>query len=178
MFSKQLQIKQTWNGQPALAAEEGSVFIRLDHEGLHVHVQAPFHHDPPPPSPSGLTPGLWEYELVELFLLGGGGQYLEIELGPHGHYLVYFLKGVRQVARSVAPLRVACVITSSRWQGDIVLSRADLPDGLSHVNGYALHGQGVQRRYLAAAPVPGPAPDFHQPRAFLPLEGLMDWSVS
>lgn len=178
MFSKQLHINRTWSGEPALAAEEGSVFMRLDHEGLCVRVQAQFHNDPPPDSPAGWTRGLWEYELVELFLLGGGGQYLEIELGPHGHYLVYFLKGVRQVARSVAPLRAACVIASGRWQGEIVISCADLPGEITHVNGYALHGQGAQRRYLASAPVPGPAPDFHQPHAFLPLADLVDWSVS
>ena len=173
MFSKQLHINQTWNGEVLAVSEHVRLLMRLDQNGLHVQVEAPFYNDPPPESAPGTTEGLWEYEVVELFLLGAGGHYLEIELGPHGHYLVYYLSDVRQVERVVEPLFVDCMTRGGRWQGEIHLGLTDLPEQLSHVNGYGIHGQGGGRRYLSAAPLPGATPDFHQPQAFLPLETLV-----
>jgi hypothetical protein len=178
VFAKELHVTQTWDGKPALPSEEAHLFMCVDHKALHVRVQAAFHNDAPPQAPPGFVQELWEYELVEVFLLGRAGHYLEIELGPHGHYLVYYLSGVRQVERLVTPVQVHCAIQGDRWLGEIVIDLDDLPEGLSHVNGYALHGQGAGRRYLAANPVGGAAPDFHQPQDFLVLEDLMDWSPS
>jgi hypothetical protein len=44
-----------------------------------------------------------------------------------------------------------------------------LPPGLGRVNAYAIHGQGANRRYLAAYSVGGTAPDFHRLDRFVPL---------
>ena len=36
--------------------------------------------------------GLWDYEVVELFLLNSDTEeYLELEFGPHGHYLAWVI---------------------------------------------------------------------------------------
>ncbi len=48
--------------------------------------------------------------------------------------------------------------------------RGHLPPGLSSANAYAMHGVAGHRRYLAAHPVRGPAPDFHRLECFAPLE--------
>ncbi len=175
MFAKKLRIDQTWNGEPVSLSEQAHLFMGLDEDGLHLQVEAPFYNDPSPTTPPGLCPGLWDYEVVELFLLGAGGHYLEIELGPHGHYLVYYLSDVRQVERVVEPVSVHCTVSDKIWLGAIHIGLADLPKQLSHVNGYGVSGQGHTRRFLAAAPVPGEAPDFHQPDVFVPLAGLLDW---
>lgn len=43
-----------------------------------MEVDAPFHDDPAPPLPVGVCPGLWDYEVVELMLLGSDERYLEV----------------------------------------------------------------------------------------------------
>ncbi len=176
MFSKKLDITQTWDGKTVRPLEEISLFFSLNSKELAFIVQAPFYADTAPKSPAGFTPRLWDYELVELFLLGAAGQYLEVELGPHGHYLIYLLSGVREVERTITPVGVHCCIEGNIWRGEIALAAGDLPRNISHVNGYGIHGQGDERRYLAATSVAGAVPDFHQPAAFLSLAAVPDWS--
>lgn len=134
-----------------------------------VTVDAPFHHDPAPPEQPGPTDGLWEYEVVELFLLTPPDHYLEIELGPHGHYLLLELRGRRQVVRSGMPIAYDAQIDEGRWSGHAEIPLDYLPTGASRGNGYAIHGQPPARSYLAYYPVPGTAPDFHRLDRFGPL---------
>lgn len=60
-----------------------------------IKVEAPYFDNPKPP---GGVRGqsfyqLWDYEVVEAFFLDSKSQkYLEIELGPHGQYLVMMNK--------------------------------------------------------------------------------------
>lgn len=137
-----------------------------------VHVEAPFYDDPPPSGTAVEKNGLWNYEVVELFLLARDGSYLEIEIGPHGHYLILALRTVRQVIGRRTPVHCATRITGNRRQGFLTL----IPDAallpFTHANGYAIHGQGPNRRHLAAAAVPGEHPDFHQPTRFIALKDL------
>lgn len=124
--------------------------------------------DPAPSTPAGECEGLWRYEVVELFLLGAAGHYLEIELGPHGHHL----SGIRQVTRTLSPTRCIPHTSESRWQGALTLNLDKSLPPFSHVNAYAIHGQGAERRYLAAFPVLGETPDFHQPGYFACIDQL------
>ncbi len=178
IFSKQLHIKQTWDGNLLPVADQLKLFFSLDAQQLTFKVEAPFYDDVAPSVVPGFTDKLWGYEVVELFLLGASGQYLEIELGPHGHYLIYLLADVRVVSHTVKPLSVSCTITDDSWQGEITIATADLPENIVAVNGYGVHGQGSNRRYVAVHPVPGESPDFHQPDAFLPLPQLPDWDLA
>lgn len=161
-----LQVASTWDGCPLPSTELVDFSVRLDAECLLVTVTAPFYADPPPPGSGGEMPGLWEYEVAELFLVGEGGHYLEIELGPHGHYLLLLLSGVRQVKKHLHPIEFATRISGRHWQATLSLAKDHLPLPFSRANAYAIHGQGSQRRYLAAFPVPGERPDFHQPQFF------------
>ena len=86
--------------------------LSWDTDHLSVQVRAPYHSDSPPPSPPGPMDFLWEYEVVELFLLGAGERYTEIELGPHGHHLVLQLVGCRNVVRRCIPVQYQAEITS------------------------------------------------------------------
>lgn len=53
-------------------------------------VQARFYDDTRPDADPGYLMGLWDYEVVELFLLNSQTEeYLELEFGPHGHYLAW-----------------------------------------------------------------------------------------
>src|SRR3989339_1020323 len=49
-----------------------------------------------PQAPTGTrVEGLWNYDVVEVFLVGPGHQYLEIELGAGGHFLALQFDRVR-----------------------------------------------------------------------------------
>ena len=151
------------------AGDHVRVALTLGADMLQVQIEAPFYSDKAPSAPPGSVPGLWDYEVVELFLLGDKERYLEIELGPHGHHLVLDLQGRRNVLRQGLLLDYEATIIGGRWRGVANVPRALLPVGLTRCNAYAIHGEGPSRVYLAMAPVPGAAPDFHRLEHFVPL---------
>ena len=137
---------------------------------VRIRVSSPFHGDPPPPGPPGPTEALWNYEVVEVFLVGSR-DYLEVELSPHGHYLVLQLSGPRVVERRLIP--VAYEVSSRNtvgWKGMAALPVDLIPEGLDRYNAYRIYGIGSDRRYLARFPVPGEGPDFHRLECFGRLE--------
>ena len=85
-------VSQTWDGARCTPEEEIACTLQCTDDTLIFEFQAPFHNDPPPPdsSPQSLW-GLWDFEVVELFLVGADGEYLEAEFGPHGHHLLLWL---------------------------------------------------------------------------------------
>jgi hypothetical protein len=135
-----------------------------------VTIDAPWHDDPPPDGPAGSKAALWQYEVVELFLVGPAQTYLELEFGPHGHSLVLQLEGVRQPKAVGLPLEYAVERHGDRWRGAARAPLEYLPPGPYTANAFAIHGLGAARRYLACTPVPGPQPDFHRLEAFPPVD--------
>lgn len=168
------EITRDWRGAPVPAAERVAVDVALDDDVLTVLVDAPWHGDAPPATAPGSTDRLWEHEVVELFLVGKGERYLEIELGPHGHYLALRLAGVRHVIERHLPVRYAARVDGVRWRGRATLARALEPEPVIAANAYAIHGTGSARRYLAAHPLPGAVPDFHRLASFPPIAWTRD----
>lgn len=176
---RELSIGSTWDAQQ-VAGKVAKVRLDSARGGLRVRVDSPFHGDPPPPGPPGSTPGLWNHEVVELFVAeaepSGPVHYLEVELSPHGHHLVLRLRGVREVVEQGLDLDYQSHIdtASQRWVGEAILPVGWLPRAPHRMNAFAIHGTGRSRRYLAWSPLPGPTPDFHQPyrypRVELPLD--------
>lgn len=180
-----LRVDRTWDGAPVASSEVAELTVGWqggEMPGLHIAVDAPFHADPPPPGPPGPTDGLWQFEVVELFMVGaassdGCPRYTELELSPHGHHLVLEFHGVRQVVRQALPLSFTARIDGSRWQGQALLGRSFLPSLPYRANAYAIHGTGLTRRYLAMTAVVAPdekggvptLPDFHRPDLFSPV---------
>jgi hypothetical protein len=163
-------IRRDFRGVPAPERDHCLLRASLDDARLVVQVQAPFHDDPPPPGPPGRYPRLWEHEVVELFLLGEGERYTEIEVGPHGHHLALNLLGRRHVVDGHVRVKVETRIDGARWSGRAEVSRSDLPERCIRANAYAMFGSGVDRQCLAAHPVPGEAPDFHRLECFPPID--------
>lgn len=157
-----IRIEATWDGQPTDPFEQVEVELHWDDRGLEVVVAAPFHGDPAPEHPPGISPELWNHEVVEIFVLGPGQRYTEVELGPHGHYLVLELDGVRNVVAEGIPLEYQARIEGQRWRATARLAAAHLPDLPHRVNVCAIHGPPSDRRYLSWIQLPGPFPDFHQ----------------
>lgn len=160
-----LAIAHTWDG----AAIPDSAVVQLSEipEGLLLRLWSPWRGDPSPPGPPGPTDRLWEHEVVELFLIGPGSTYLEVEIGPLGHHLVLDLVGIRRPRRTHLPLDVAVRrFGADAFTAEALLPAAWLPPKPWRANAYRIHGPPDDRRYLAHAPLPGPAPDFHQPHRF------------
>jgi len=116
------RITKTWDGQtPSSPDSKYSITLELVRGEIQFVIDAPYFDDKPPPilpnaggigvdgggdggggaiAPRGRYPGLYKYECVELFIASGNMEqgketetpYLEIEIGPHGHfYMIGFL---------------------------------------------------------------------------------------
>ena len=187
-----LVIAHTWDGEAIALEDRVSVQIEGARDGAEVRIASPYYADPPPAGEPGRhTDALWTCEVVEVFL--GGEGYLELELGPHGHYWLGAFSAPRRAERIGMPIEVAARITGARWSARAFLPRELLPEAVSlgrgaRWNAYAIHraprssasgavnGTVGGRRYLAACPVPGKEPDFHRPECFTPLAPLLGLS--
>ena len=148
-----------------------------DQQSLLIEIDAPFFHDPSPPSPPppGPYPGLYNYEGVEVFFLNSTtNHYLELEFGPHGQYLVILLTAARQTFKQLLPLPDFTVERPSadRWIGRVHIPRAHFPSHVDRFNAFGIHGQGANRIYEALFPAPrdSPGPDFHRLELFRPID--------
>jgi len=164
-----LAVDKTWDGAPLVAEDRVAVLLDFTGDELLLTVDAPMHGDAPPPGAPGPTPGLWEHEVVEVFLLGDDDRYLEVELGPAGHHLVLSLSGRRQVVAQGFDLHFEVERGSDRWRGRVRVPLLWLPDGLNRVNATAIHGPAWRRSYSASFAGTGPRPDFHRLEDFGPL---------
>ena len=165
-----IRIETEWNGD-ALSTEHWITIHLLEREtSLEIRISAPYYGDPDAPDePIGPTDGLWEYEVVELFIFGVNDEYVEIELAPSGHHLVLQLNGVRNIVGSKLPLSYQATIHENRWTGTANIDKTLLPTGALRWNATAIHGSHDHRTYLSWNPLPGEMPDFHQPDATRPL---------
>jgi hypothetical protein len=170
-MSLELPIHHRWDRLPLPPTDRAVIQLARDGDDLLVRVFAPFHGDPAPQGPPGPTPGLWNHEVVELFIAGPADHYVEIELGPHGHHLVLVLDGVRKPVEQGLPMH----LTTRRcgtdwWSAEARVPISLLPPGPHRANAYRIHGPAEARAYHAHAPVPGAQPDFHQLDRFVPIE--------
>jgi hypothetical protein len=165
----QIDVETLWNGRPATARERVIVLFGGDEHTLEITIDAQFHGDPAPDAPAGRLDGLWEHEVVEVFIGGAGSRYIELEFGPYGHHLALALDPVRVRVEEDLPVRFRTLITRDLWSGRATLGRALLPPGPHTLNVTAIHGRGPRRRHLSWRPLPGAVPDFHQPAAWAPV---------
>ena len=144
----------------------GKVELAASEDGLEIGARLP--HQPtariPDAPPGTRVANLWEYDVVECFLVGAGGRYLEVELGAGGHFLVLSFSAPR--VRSDAHETLSPLLHFSRgashWRATLWLAWALVPPGLEALNAFVIAGGA----HLAYAPLPGSALDFHQPARF------------
>jgi hypothetical protein len=164
-----LPIERYWDGEPCPHPHlHGRVELAVRDEGLEITASLP--HQPAPRIPAAprgaRVADLWEYDVVECFVAGAGGRYLEVELGAGGHFLVLSFSAPRVRSDSHESLRPALDFASDArgWRSRIVIERPLVPPGLSALDAFVIAGGA----YLAYGSLPGPAPDFHQPARFVP----------
>ena len=168
----QLKIQTTWDGDPV----DTPTLVKLtDEDGdLGVEVEAKFWNDPTNPGGKVGRPffRLWDFEVVELFLLNDVGQYIEIELGPWGQHLVLLLDKGKDLRHSL-PIEYSVSRSTNTWSGKAVIPRSYLPPNITKLNAYAIHGSGEDRVYEALYPAPKgahQAPGFHRLQYFQPVD--------
>ncbi|XP_053797467.1 UPF0462 protein C4orf33 homolog isoform X1 [Vidua chalybeata] len=153
----EFRIKHTWDGLP-VSHEPVTIGLRPDNAGLLMEVRAPFFNDPPAPpgEPGKPFDGLWDYEVVEAFFLSDRTeQYLEVELCPHGQYLLLLLAGRRKAwKQEELPLEFEVTRMKTKWEGKALLPWSYFPPCTDKFNAFAIHGSGEERKYEALYPVP------------------------
>jgi len=146
----------------------GVVELSLQPAGLEIQASLPHQQIPRLPEQPTHTrvDDLYEYDVVECFLVGEGGRYLEVELGAGGHFLVLSFDAPRVLADALEDLDPVLRFEAgtSRWRSTLTLPGELLPQGICAVNAFVIAGG----HHLAWHPLPGPGadPDFHQPGRF------------
>ncbi len=164
-----LPIATYWDGTPCADPRlHGEVTLRAESAGLRLTASLPHQVTPRVPTapPSTRVANLWEYDVVECFLVGPE-TYLEVELGAGGHFLVLDFTAPRvrrEGYEAFVPemLFEAHHAAGTAWWMSLLLPWSMLPKPLIGVNAYVSSGT----QYLCYHPLPGPQPDFHQPARF------------
>jgi len=177
-------ITKTWDNQSTTDNAEFQVSLQVVEEfyphgrGLVVTFEGPYYNEPliadtvPVDQP---FLGLWNYEVVEAFFLGNDGEYIEIELGPKGHYVLLLLKGPDNLITYQMPLTnytAQCSTVSGRWLGQAYIPGEYFPCNITKFNSFAIHKSEPNRVHMALYPVPQgayEAADFHRLEAFEPI---------
>jgi len=187
-------IDKKWDG--SLLEETQKIFLSISVSEatgeplLLVSVDSPFYNNPAPTAPpSSSLDGLWNYEVVEFFIKGKLDKYIEMEMGPHGHYLILAFDGYRQCfKRAIEPISYQAQISEdgTRWTGRLVVSMdilppsTGIPNALFSYNAYALYDD-PDRQYCCAYPPVAKNyptyenPDFHRLELFQKLS--LDFAV-
>ena len=78
---RNLHIVRTWDGEPT-GEPPVNFQIQAENTDLVITMSAKFYNDSPPNGTAGNFWQLWNYEVVELFLLNDRNEYVEMEFGP------------------------------------------------------------------------------------------------
>src|SRR5438128_4455734 len=164
-----LPIVTYWDGTPCANTRlHGVVTLDAEDEGLCLTASLPHQECPcvPATPPRTRVANLWEYDVVECFVVGAEG-YLEVELGAGGHFLVLDFAAPRVCSNPYEALTPQMAFEPSRapgaaWRSSILIPWGMVPVGVKGVNAYVIS----REQYLCYHPLPGPRPDFHQPERF------------
>ena len=161
-------ITYLWDG--TLLDEEDVVHVHITEskQYLQIEIDAPYYENPIPDAPPSSYWGLWEYEVVEVFLVGENGEYLEAEFGPHGHHLLLWLSAPRTIEKKHLPVQFTATIQRGRWKGKAQIPKSNLPHKIKKWNLFSIHGMGSNRRFQCMFPLQTTKPDFHHPQSFPP----------
>ncbi|MBI4438260.1 hypothetical protein HY631_04915 [Candidatus Uhrbacteria bacterium] len=163
-----LHIDRLWNGT-ACSDDRlwATLELSLNKQGVHVRTHAPLLLETSAPdAPMGTrVDGLWNFDVVELFLVGPGHQYLELELGAGGHFLVLSFDSIRRRANSYEAFHPVVRFEKTaekQWTSEMTIPWSMVPENLRALNAFAI----MAGQFLAYEAVPGTEPDFHQPDFF------------
>jgi hypothetical protein len=163
----ELVVERHWNGEPLRDARlRGVARLQTTPDGVAFEASLPHQREPRvPTAPAGTRVGdLWEYDVVECFMAGRDGSYLELELGAGGHFLALRFAAPRRCSDTLESLEPALSHRADArgWSARLVAPWSVVPAEIVALNVFVAAGGEL----LAHAPLPGPQPDFHQPQRF------------
>lgn len=168
---KTITIDHLWNGDPC-PDERVRALIELSEtsQGLRVKAEAPILHEQKiPDAPIGArVEGLWQYDVVELFLVGPGHRYFELELGAGGHFLALSFDSIRHRSNDHAefhPVLRYEKTPDKTWISELTIPQSILPENVRAMNAFVI----AAGQFLSMSQLPGDKPDFHQPDFFEPF---------
>jgi Ser/Thr protein kinase RdoA (MazF antagonist) len=167
-----LRIDRYWNGAACPDKRlHGAVTLSSTPAGLCITATLPHQASPniPPQPPGTRVANLWEYDVVECFIVGSR-KYLEVELGAGGHFLVLDFCTRAPRVREHEYVRFCPALAwlpsvpqdPRRWRSSIVIPWEMVPKRAHALNAFVI----VHDHFLAYRPTGGSAPNFHQPWAF------------
>ena len=166
------RLDRTWDGGALAEAEVGTVALTSTGARLAFSWDLPLAQPVSAPDvPAGFTDGLWEHDVVELFLGDGADpeRYFELEIGPRGHWLALAFAGIRRreaELRELAP-DMQQDQDAGRWYGRATFGAVALQEivgpGPFKILFATCLGRTPDRRLCCSPPLPGDQPDFHQP---------------
>lgn len=163
-----LSIARLWNGAPCPDPRLGAMveMTQTDSGVLLRSLSTVRENARIPDAPVGSrVDRLWETDVAELFFVDEDGQYLEVEIGVGGHYLVLGFDAPRHLVADFADLAFK-TRHEQRPDGSVVneitIPSEMFPMNLKALNAYVIVGN----QFLAYHPLPGTEPDFHQPDVF------------
>lgn len=175
-----LELRRPW-GAPTPSALGGDVTLDAsDRLTLDWNLTLPATPRVPGDMP-GYLDGLWGYDVIELFVTASPPRarprYVELEAGPGGHWLALAFDGVRKRSAELHDLapRISQRVVGTRWtgrlecDGAVIARHAGPPPWRGLACLVAGGARGTERVHLTSAPLPGDAPDFHQPEHWPPL---------
>jgi hypothetical protein len=202
-------ISKQWDGAHT-STRAAVVTFALEKSGdISILIDAPFHNDPAPSAPVGPCLDLINHELIQVFVGIGefpvapegekadysGVQYLELGVGPHGHFYARMFSGEANFALCDSQLQFPApkvMINSSEdcWNSEIRIPVSYVPEPEYHhtqnslkwmINAFASHGgleTEANRETMALSPLPGPEKNLHQLACFVPVVLKADMSSS
>ena len=113
--------------------------------------------------------GLWDFDVVEIFIKRSGEHYLELQCSPLGQTVALLIEKPRE--KHVIPKTLPVNFTSNidtEWKTKISIPLDFIPgDGASIFGGcFACLGENP-REYYSLNPNPEKSADFHRPELFL-----------
>jgi hypothetical protein len=187
-----VRVDKSWNGKPS-GCDPYTVEFSLSpiNGDMQIVINAPFFNEPAPPFPRGKVEGLHMYEVVEVFISGfpytndvTETPYLEIQVGPHGHYfLAFFMREADWVNQDtsldfLSPPAIDITHSTKRWHATISIPSYYLPEPQCgdnfavewKTNVCAIHGPPGEKQFLSSNRLPGSEPNFHQLASFKPIQ--------
>lgn len=172
-----ITIEHHWDGTALPHAEYAQCSIALEDQYVTVRATAVLPYGIcAPNAPVGFADGLWEYDVLELFAVAPDGTYVEVELGPRGHWLAYwFLSYRHRDAREIDRTQMVYTtqVEGNTWTAQCRFPSAWLPAQWAQLrwNVYQIRrrGDAGEYDYLAWKSDPTVAPDFHRTECFASL---------
>jgi hypothetical protein len=163
----ELRIERGWDGSPCADARLHAVArLQATSEGLVFEASLPHQERPRVPSapPCARVANLWEYDVVECFVAGRDGRYLELELGAGGHFLALCFDAPRRCCDALESLRprIEHRADAYGWTARMCAPWRIVPAEIRALNAFVAAGG----QLLAHHPLPGARADFHQPQHF------------